>query len=121
MTQLPATTNLDLNKIIQIYRLKHFIAEILKLSSELPLQAVNIFLNVAAQPGITSRELMAQTKMSQSSISRNVALLSDVHRSGSPGLGLIFTVEDPLERRRKLIYLSDDGKKLAATLGDIVR
>ena len=47
--------------------------------------------------------------MSQSLCSRTVAALSKWQRRGTPGLDLIEAIEDPRERRRKIMYLTPKG------------
>jgi DNA-binding MarR family transcriptional regulator len=49
--------------------------------------------------------------MSQSLCSRTVAALSKWQRRGTPGLDLIEAIEDPRERRRKIMYLSPKGRQ----------
>jgi DNA-binding MarR family transcriptional regulator len=48
-------------------------------------------------------------KTSQASCSRNVAALGKWHKFGEPGLDLVDWVEDPAERRRKIIFLTPKG------------
>jgi DNA-binding MarR family transcriptional regulator len=71
---------------------------------------VQTLLAVAIQPGITMAELGQTVGMSQSSASRNVAALSKWHRLGKPGADLIEAIEDPRERRRKIMYLTLKGR-----------
>jgi DNA-binding MarR family transcriptional regulator len=56
--------------------------------------------------------------ISQASISRNCAALGKIHRKGIPGLGLIETVEDPFNRKRKIVYLTPKGEKYKRLLFD---
>jgi DNA-binding MarR family transcriptional regulator len=49
--------------------------------------------------------------MSQSLCSRTVAALSKWQRRGTPGLDLIEAIEDPRERRRKIMYLTPKGRQ----------
>lgn len=100
-----------------IYALDHFRA----LANDLPLQAACIIILVAKQPGITVRELMARSKLSQSSCSRNIALLSETNRHGRPGLNVIEARPDPTDSRRYTLYLTPKGEEFAALLKDIFR
>ena len=79
---------------------------------EMPIQMVQTLLVVMMRPGLTMSELGEQTGLTQSSVSRNVAALSKVHRTRRPGHDLVYTEEDPIERRRKLVLLSPKGKRL---------
>ena len=54
--------------------------------------------------------------MAQSSVSRNVSLLSKWSWSRKEGLNFVEALEDPMERRRKLVKLTNRGKKLYATI-----
>lgn len=100
-----------------IYAFDHFRA----LANDLPLQAACILVLVAKQPGITVRELMARSKLSQSSCSRNIALLSETNRHGQPGLNVIEARPDPTDTRRYTLYLTPKGEEFAALLKDIFR
>ena len=94
--------------------------EFRKLDSEMPIQMASVFLRVTMQPGITIKELMTLEDISQSSASRNVAALSDWNRARKAGHGLIQAVEDPYERRRKIVTLTPKGKRVAATMNEIL-
>jgi DNA-binding MarR family transcriptional regulator len=98
----------------------NLIREFRKFDSEMPMQMASVFLRVAMQPGITIKELMTLEDISQSSASRNVAALSDWNRAHKPGHGLIKAVEDPYERRRKIVDLTPKGKRVAATMNDLL-
>ena len=78
----------------------------------MPIQMLQTFLAVARQPGITMYQLGEILKTSQASCSRNVAALSKWHKFGEPGLDLVEGVEDPVERRRKIIFLTPKGRAL---------
>jgi DNA-binding MarR family transcriptional regulator len=77
----------------------------------MPMQQALTLLAVAEQPGLTMQELSDTVGMSQSSCSRNVAALSKWHRLGSPGLDCLEAIEDPRERRRKVMYLTAKGRQ----------
>jgi DNA-binding MarR family transcriptional regulator len=50
--------------------------------------------------------------MAQSSVSRNVSILAKWKWNRSEGLNFVETREDPMERRRKLVSLTNRGKRL---------
>ena len=83
--------------------------------------ALQILVTVALEPGISMPELEKKANVSQASCSRNVALLSEIHRLGKPGLGLIVATEDPIFRRRKVVRLTEKGQRVLASIVDIVR
>lgn len=106
---------------IGIIRLIGAVTVIREVAPEIGIQAVHLLLEVARKPGITVGELMRKTGLSQSSCSRNLALLSAQHRLGKPGLDLVYTQEDPSERRRKLARLTPKGEELVSLVVDSVR
>ena len=76
----------------------------------MPIQMLQTLLAVARQPGITMQELGEILGTSQASCSRNVAALGKWHKFGEPGLDLVDAIEDPVERRRKIIFLTPKGR-----------
>lgn len=106
---------------IGITRLIGAVVVIREVAPDIGIQAVHMLLEVARKPGITVSELIRKTGLSQSSCSRNLALLSAQHRLGKPGLDLVYTQEDPSERRRKLARLTPKGEELVSLVADAVR
>lgn len=97
------------------------VEEFRKLQSDLPLQIASLFTYIAANPGISMKELQEQTNTAQSTCSRSVAVLAEWQNHEKPGFGLIWMEEDPGERRRKLVHLTEKGEKLAANLAKMLR
>lgn len=87
---------------------------------EMPAQGVALFLYSAIYPGCTMTDLQKSLGMTQSSCSRNVSALSDWHRLDKPGHGLLAATPDPMERRRKIVRLTEKGEQLAIALTDAV-
>jgi DNA-binding MarR family transcriptional regulator len=88
---------------------------------EVELNALQILLIVASYKGrtvpqATIREL---TSLSESAVSRNLAILGEGHTSRVPGPKLIESHEDPEYRRRRLVKLTPRGKQLMETLQGI--
>lgn len=94
----------DIPQIQQIVRLFR------EQQNEMPMQQADVLLTIARRPGLTMAELSEETNLAQSSCSRNVAALSDYHRLGSPGLGLVEAVIDPRNPRRRMMFLTAKGK-----------
>jgi DNA-binding MarR family transcriptional regulator len=113
-------SSLPLSERVSIQRVLDVMVEFSKLQFDLPLKTVSLFAYVAASPGISMNELRKQTNTKQSTFSRSIAVLSEWQEHEKPGFGLIWTEEDPGERRRKLVHLTDKGEELAATLSDIL-
>ena len=95
-------------KIIEHFRL---------LDSEMQAQCIATFLYVASSGlPLKMQDIADNLGLAQSSISRNVANLSDWTRHHKKGHGLLEAYEDPMERRRKLVKLTTKGKKFAKSL-----
>ena len=94
----------------EIYRLMAVVEIARAEDPVMPIQMLQTFLAVARQPGITMYQLGEILKTSQASCSRNVAALGKWHKLGEPGLDLVEGVEDPVERRRKIIFLTPKGR-----------
>lgn len=106
---------------IALRRLVQCIKEVRRISPKMPIQALHTLLAVSVEPGITMSELLLRTNLSQSSCSRNVAMLTAQHQSEKPGLDLVVTRDDPKERRRKIVDLTGKGQEFVAILADTVR
>jgi DNA-binding MarR family transcriptional regulator len=66
------------------------------------------------------QELAEESGLTQSSCSRNVAVLSRWEEFGKPGLDLVESFDDPRERRRKIVYLTANGKqKVQSIIGKL--
>lgn len=93
------------------------IARILRKRGDLMnLQAFNIVMEVFIRPGSTMQELEKNTDMSLASVSRNLMALGKWHRLGRPGLDLVECVDDPHERRRKIAFLTKDGREFVSDI-----
>ncbi|WP_298377777.1 winged helix DNA-binding protein [Azospirillum sp.] len=91
-----------------------------KLDPDLPIQYALSFMTIAQSDGISIGELAERLAIAQSSASRNVAALSRWHSFGKAGLDLVQAQEDPRERRRKIVTLTDQGRAFLADLRAIV-
>jgi len=92
-----------------------------KLDQHMTMTQAICFLWVAQNEGRTQVELRTSLNMASATSARNLAALSKVHRLGKPGLDLIEWVENPEDRRAKLLYLTTRGKHVAKNLMDTVR
>ena len=124
--------------------LLHIVDLVRGLDSRMEMQTLAIFLYVARHGrnnrGITMEEIANEVGIAQSSCSRGVMKLSDgilnppgevldraAKRRRPPsrealkpkyGIGLLLTQDDPYERRRKIVYLSPMGERIASKLMD---
>jgi DNA-binding MarR family transcriptional regulator len=120
-------TNKDTQYDAPVFNIINVIAALREVDELMPLNYAQAFLCVAIRPGVSMGELEKMVGISQASVSRAVAALSEWHRLGKPGYGLVEAHEDPTEtRRRKGIFLSKKGKDVmtkvvrAATPGKVV-
>lgn len=91
------------------------------LDPDLPIQYALSFLTIAQNEGLSIRDLSERLGIAQSSASRNVAALSKWHSFGKAGHDLVQAEEDPRERRRKIITLTDRGRDLAVQLSGLIQ
>ncbi|WP_048708096.1 MarR family winged helix-turn-helix transcriptional regulator [Microvirga massiliensis] len=80
------------------------------------LVAFEVFLSVALAPAQTTELLAEESGLSLSGISRILASLGRVNRSGEPGMGLIEGVRDPQEPRRTIYFLTEKGRETVTEL-----
>lgn len=84
-------------------------------------QTAHTFLVVAMQGGeCPMQEIEKQLDMGQATVSRNVAKLGDGLSPDEPGMRLIEAYEDPFWRRRKIVRLTEKGKRFADSLTTIL-
>ena len=95
----------DFNRLLNLFQ---------TLDPDMPTQTVRTYVLVAlAHPeAVLMSNLAQQLGIAQSSVSRNVAALSDWTRHHREGLDLIEARENPLDRRQKLVSLTSKGQKL---------
>ncbi|WP_448206460.1 MarR family winged helix-turn-helix transcriptional regulator [Azospirillum sp. sgz302134] len=98
----------------------HVLEAFRKLDPDLPIQYALSFMTIAQNEGISIGELAERLGIAQSSASRNVAALSRWHSFGKAGLDLVQAQEDPRERRRKIVTLTDRGRAFLDELRAIV-
>ncbi|TGQ31847.1 helix-turn-helix domain-containing protein [Mesorhizobium sp. M00.F.Ca.ET.216.01.1.1] len=98
-----------------------FIDQFAKLDQEMQIQQIAVFLLVMGKPGITMKELARETGLASSSVSRNVAAMSNLVVKGKLGHGLIDAYEDPEDRRSKLCRPTAKGTKVFNILSQIFR
>ncbi len=105
----------------ELRRVNNMISVLRALDSDMPITQASCFLWVALNEGRTQVELRRALDLPSSTSSRSLAALSKVHRLGKPGLDLIEWVENPEDRRAKLLYLSIKGRQTIEKLLDTLR
>ena len=101
-------------------RLSSLVGLFRKQDAEMPVQQMAVFCWIVTNEGRVQRDLCAALDMPNSSASRNIAALSLVHRLGKPGLGLITWVDNPEDRRAKLLMLTEKGRTFARQVLDLL-
>lgn len=105
-------------------KLDKIVSMFLKLNKDLLLPHMDIFIKVANHEGITMPDLIKETGIKQSSISRYVKALSqyyeiDQANPSSPepkGLGLLRVEPDMVNRKRYAVFLTEKGRKFKEEL-----
>lgn len=103
-TSLPKEDRQELRKLLRLLDLFR------DLDNDIPIQMVATYLIVSLQEGMSVKDVCDRLGMATSTASRNIAALSKVHRLGRPGFDLVVNVENPMNRREKLISLTQKGK-----------
>ena len=95
--------------------------ELLRLMDrEIPGQLVSAFLYIASHNPCHKQALEEDLGFETSSGSRTTSWLSDYHRLGKPGLGLIKKYKDPTNWRRVLLKLTPKGETLIKQMKEFI-
>jgi DNA-binding MarR family transcriptional regulator len=86
------------------------------IDQDMPIGQVAFFLHASREEGSSLRDVAQMANCKMATASRYLSTLSVRGRKTDNGLDLLFYEENPVDRRQKLIYLSDKGKKLLETL-----
>jgi DNA-binding MarR family transcriptional regulator len=87
-----------------------------KHNPNIPPQQISILFEVYLNPGCTMVQLKDNLGLAQSSVSRSIAALSKLQQQDKLGLNLVKAIEDPRERRRKVVKLTPKGEYLMRNL-----
>ena len=108
------TISTSLRRVIRAIR------ELRELYPDIPAATIEVFLLVAANAGLSSKELQQRARTSQSSISRHLTMLTDHSWNGKTGIGLIDLIEDPRDRRTKRAFLNSKGVSVSIKIAALV-
>lgn len=87
---------------------------------EMPIGAAQVFLELAADDGLTMTQVMQRTGQTQSSASRNSRMLTAWTTPKQQGLGLADWRAAPNDFRSKHLFLNPKGKKLINRISRIM-
>lgn len=114
------TPSMEIAKLIKVVRCARHIGNVKRPDGKwidlMTPQAFQITLEVALRPGVTMKQLMDASGLALGSVSRNLMALGEWHRLDMPGLGLIETVNDPQDTRRKVAFLTKKGRKFVSEI-----
>ncbi|MHA6730000.1 hypothetical protein [Devosia sp. A369] len=88
------------------------------LDAEMQIQVVTMLAIVAQRPGVYQRDMDGHVGVSQSSVSRNVHILSRCRRDGTPGFGLVEQRPDARDVRSQRLCLTAAGVTFVSRLID---
>ena len=90
------------------------------LQPSMTIQVAHTFLLAAMHEGKSLTEIAQLSGFRFPTVSRNILDLGPRNRKREPGLGLVLTVTDPMELRRKQVQLTDKGRALLNQLNGIM-
>ena len=108
------TTTKQINQAIKI------VEEFRKIEANIPSQVIQVFLEIAREPGIATRDMFHRANISPASGSRALAFLSEKHRSGKAGMGLISTERHPDDWKTLICRMTPKGDRLLRDIGSIL-
>lgn len=108
-------------KSSRVNKLMRALDTIRALDPDIPSQTIVTFLVAMDHEGETISEIRDRLGMSTSSASRNIAALTDWHRLRKPGLNLLVTETDPMNRRTRRVFLTVKGRQVSKLLRDIMK
>ncbi|MGQ2968911.1 MAG: hypothetical protein ACT6RF_09205 [Allorhizobium sp.] len=107
---------------VVLLKLATAISQMREIYPTMTLQTLQVYLEIAAQPGISSVEIRQKTGIAQPTVSRTLGDLGEwAIRRDEPGLDLVRTERDPTDQRNVLAYLTTKGKLLAHRLEQVTR
>lgn len=89
--------------------------------ADMTLNQLQVLLLIAANPGITQRQIMEETGLPDSSTSRIVSIMGKFGNRGTGPFNLIDLVPSETDRRYKGLHLTKKGRALVEKLVDHLR
>jgi DNA-binding MarR family transcriptional regulator len=85
--------------------------EFQKINPEVNVTAMLIFLFIAQRGITTQKDIEVSLGLTNATASRGVSWWCDVKRHGKEGAGMVERMEDPRDRRYKLVRLTKEGSE----------
>ena len=104
----------------QIDRLRKVMDLMRVFDEQIPAQVFCTFFYIASHQGCISSDLCRDLGLKASSASRCTDWLSDYHRLGKPGMGLIVKTKDPFDSRIKRLDLTSKGKLIVQQIKELL-
>ena len=92
-----------------------------QINPTMTIQVAHTLLLVAQNSGASVTQISKSSGLPLSTMSRNLMDLGSRNRKREPGLGLVQSVVDDLELRKKNVTLTPKGEMLVKRLTDIMR
>ncbi len=89
------------------------------IDKEFPLQYLQCLIIISLEEGISFSDLSKEAKIGLSTTSRIVHALGDKRQKGTP-YHMVKVIQDPENKRRKMIYLTDKGEKFVNRIAAIL-
>lgn len=105
---------------LSLDRLRRVIDLMRLFDQQIPAQVLSVFFYVASHDGCSTNRMPEELGLAQSSISRCTDWLSDYHRLGKPGMGLIVKKKDPYDSRLRRVYLTDKGRNVINQIKELL-
>ena len=103
-----------------LYKLYLAFDVIRSLDREFPAQLLTTFLYIATHNGCKQEDIITDTAMTSSSVSRNVTWLGPRHRLGKEGLRLVYREKDPSNHKRYQIFLTRKGEQIVKLIENVL-
>jgi DNA-binding MarR family transcriptional regulator len=118
LTYKPGRTIMMVTETL-VRKLEGFINQIRMLDDGMPVQTLACFLAIARREGRSIAEIAQEVGIAPSSASRNVSALAVWNWQKKPGLDIVETRVDPMELRKKQVFLNSKGRRLLAQIESI--
>ena len=105
---------------LQIDRLRKVMDLMRVFDEQIPAQVFCTFFYVASHEGCTNTDICKDLELKPSSASRCTDWLSEYHRLGKPGMGLIVKTKDRFDSRIKRLHLTSKGKLVVQQIKELL-